>query len=54
MSTSASGSGGVTSINDVVASFNGLTGAVTLSAGTGITLTGNVIVGGCSNIGKWC
>ncbi len=43
MSTSASGSGGVTSINDVVASFNGLTGAVTLSAGTGITLTGNVL-----------
>ena len=41
MSTASSGSGGVTSINDVVASFNGLTGAVTLSAGTGITLTGS-------------
>jgi len=39
--SSGSGSGGVTSINDVVASFNGLTGAVTLSAGTGITLTGS-------------
>ena len=38
--TITTGSGGVTSINDVVASFNGLTGAVTLSAGTGITLTG--------------
>ena len=48
-STASSGSGGVTSINDVVASLNGLTGAIDTSGLTfdfaGISASGDITVG---------